>query len=112
MATDTRTTEPDGSHATQIIDPQGRSIDYLRVSVTDRCNYRCTYCLPKEGASHAGRDDILSFEEVVAIVGCFASLGVRRLRVTGGEPTVRRDLVVLIERLRALGGIDEIALST
>jgi cyclic pyranopterin phosphate synthase len=93
-------------------DAHGRVIDYLRVSVTDRCNYRCTYCMPEAGVAHVDRDDILSFEEIVAIVRSFALLGVRRLRITGGEPTVRRDLAALIERLRAIPGIEEIALST
>jgi GTP 3',8-cyclase len=93
-------------------DPQGRRIDYVRLSITDRCNYRCTYCLPESGIEHVDRADILSFEEIVAIVGCFAALGVRRLRITGGEPTVRRDLVALVRRLRAVPGIDDLALST
>jgi cyclic pyranopterin phosphate synthase len=93
-------------------DPQGRRIDYVRVSVTDRCNYRCTYCLPDGGIDHVDRQDILSFEEIVAIVGCFAALGVRRLRITGGEPTVRRDLVGLVRRLAAVPGIEDLALST
>src|SRR5262245_26178804 len=95
-----------------LIDPQGRRIDYVRLSVTDRCNYRCTYCMPAGGIDHIDRADILSFEEIVAIVRCFASLGVRRLRITGGEPTVRRDLVDLVRRLRAIPGIDELSLST
>ena len=95
-----------------LTDPQGRRIDYLRISVTDRCNYRCTYCMPDDGIDHVDRADILSFEEIVAIVGCFAALGVRRLRLTGGEPTVRRDLVDLARRLRAVPGIEDLALST
>ena len=73
--------------------PQRRVVSYLRVSVTDRCNYRCTYCLPEDGVSHVDRDDILRFEEIAALVRCFVDLGVRRVRLTGGEPTVRRDLV-------------------
>jgi cyclic pyranopterin phosphate synthase len=95
-----------------LIDPQGRRIDYVRLSVTDRCNYRCTYCMPAGGIDHVDRVDILSFEEIVAIVRCFAALGVRRLRITGGEPTVRRDLVELVRRLRAVQGIEELSLST
>jgi cyclic pyranopterin phosphate synthase len=95
-----------------LIDPQGRRIDYVRLSVTDRCNYRCTYCMPESGIDHIDRADILSFEEILAIVRCFASLGVRRLRITGGEPTVRRDLVDLVRRLRTVPGIDELSLST
>jgi cyclic pyranopterin phosphate synthase len=95
-----------------LVDPQRRLIDYLRVSVTDRCNYRCTYCLPEEGVSHARREDILSFEEIARLVACFARLGVRRVRLTGGEPTVRRDLPRLVELLRGIGGIEDLALST
>jgi cyclic pyranopterin phosphate synthase len=98
--------------AASLVDRQMRVIDYLRVSVTDRCNYRCTYCLPEEGVSHARREDILTFEEIERLVACFARLGVRRVRVTGGEPTVRRDLPVLIERLRRIPGIEDLALST
>ena len=89
-----------------------RRVDYLRVSVTDRCNYRCTYCLPEDGVSHVDREDILRFEEIVALVRCFVELGVRRVRLTGGEPTVRRDLVQLVRMLRAIPALEDIALST
>jgi cyclic pyranopterin phosphate synthase len=95
-----------------LVDPQSRSITYLRVSVTDRCNYRCTYCLPEGGVDHVGRTDILTFEELCELLRCFVSLGVRRVRLTGGEPTVRRDLVQLVAMIRALPGIEDIALST
>jgi cyclic pyranopterin phosphate synthase len=80
--------------------------------VTDRCNYRCTYCMPEDGATPAPRDDVLSFEEIVALARAFVTLGVRRLRLTGGEPTVRRDLPTLARMLRALPGVEELALST
>ena len=95
-----------------LVDRQHRRVTYLRVSVTDRCNYRCTYCLPEDGVSHVDRADILAFEEIVALVRCFVDLGVRRVRLTGGEPTVRRDLVDLVRLLRAIPGLQEIALST
>jgi len=95
-----------------LLDPQGRVIDYLRVSVTDRCNYGCSYCIPADGVEHADRADILSFEEIAALVRVFASLGVRRVRLTGGEPTVRRDLTALVRLLRDIPGVDDIALST
>ncbi len=95
-----------------LLDPQRRAITYLRLSVTDRCNYRCTYCMPEDGIDHAERDDILSFEEIVAIVRAFACVGVRRVRLTGGEPTVRRDLVDLVHMLRAVPGIEDLALTT
>src|SRR5512138_3080642 len=90
-----------------LVDPQARVIDYLRVSVTDRCNYSCVYCIPGDGVAHVERADVLSFEEIAALVRVFASLGVRRLRLTGGEPTARRDLAVLVRLLRAIPGIDD-----
>ena len=97
---------------TPLIDPQQRRIDTLRVSVTDRCNYRCTYCMPDGGVAHGAREETLSFEEIAAVVRLFVRLGVRRVRVTGGEPTVRRELPALVRLLRAIPGLDEIALST
>src|SRR5947207_15619476 len=107
----TTSTAPDPSKG-RLIDPQRRVIDYLRVSVTDRCNYRCTYCLPEDGVDHVQRADILSFEEIAALVACFVRLGVTRVRLTGGEPTVRRDLVALVRMLRGIPGLRDIALST
>ena len=101
-----------GIEPERLVDPQARVIDYLRVSVTDRCNYGCSYCIPHDGVEHAPRADVLSFEEIAALVRVFASLGVRRVRLTGGEPTVRRDLPALVRLLRAIPGIDDIALST
>jgi cyclic pyranopterin phosphate synthase len=101
-----------GIEPERLVDPQARVIDYLRVSVTDRCNYGCSYCIPHDGVEHAPRADVLSFEEIAALVRVFASLGVRRVRLTGGEPTVRRDLPALVRQLRAIPGIDDIALST
>jgi GTP 3',8-cyclase len=98
--------------AERLVDPQARVIDYLRISVTDRCNYGCTYCIPDGGVAHAARPDVLSFEETAALVRVFVGLGVRRVRLTGGEPTVRRDLPTLVRLLRALPGLDDIALST
>lgn len=95
-----------------LVDRQRRAIDYLRVSVTDRCNYRCTYCVPGEGLVHLEREDVLSADELVRLVACFARLGVRRLRLTGGEPTVRGDLPAVAARLRAVPGIEDLALST
>jgi cyclic pyranopterin phosphate synthase len=95
-----------------LVDPQRRVIDYLRISVTDRCNYRCSYCIPEDGAEHFARADVLSFEEIVALARAFVGLGVRRLRLTGGEPTVRRDLPTLARLLRAIPGVEELALST
>jgi cyclic pyranopterin phosphate synthase len=100
------------AEAAPLLDPQGRVIDYLRVSVTDRCNYRCSYCVPTDGAVRSDRNELLSFEEIAALVKVFVELGVRRVRLTGGEPTVRRDLTTLVRMLRAIDGLGEIALST
>jgi cyclic pyranopterin phosphate synthase len=96
----------------ELVDRQRRVIEYLRVSVTDRCNYRCTYCVPEAGLGHFDRDDVLSRDEIVRLVGCFARLGVRRVRLTGGEPTVRGDLPALAAMVREIPGIEDLALST
>jgi cyclic pyranopterin phosphate synthase len=93
-------------------DQFGRSIEYLRISVTDRCNFRCLYCMPAEGLPWLPKAEILSYEEIAAIVGQLAPLGLRRLRVTGGEPTIRPNLEHLIRLLRAVPEIEDIALST
>jgi cyclic pyranopterin phosphate synthase len=89
-----------------------RRITYLRISVTDRCNLRCVYCMPEAGLPWIPKAEILRFEEIEAIVRAAASVGVRSLRLTGGEPLVRRDLPDLVARLAAIPGIEDIALST
>ena len=93
-------------------DAFGRRIEYLRISVTDKCNLRCVYCMPEEGLPWLQRNQILSYEEIVSLVRSMAAMGLRRLRITGGEPLVRRDLPVLVRKLRAVPGIEEISLST
>lgn len=93
-------------------DQFGRSIEYLRISVTDRCNFRCVYCMPAEGLEWLPKADILTYEEITAIVRQLAPLGLRRLRITGGEPTIRPDLTSLVRQLKAVPGIEDIALST
>ena len=95
-----------------LTDQFGRSIEYLRISVTDRCNFRCTYCMPLEGLPWLPKTDILSYEEIVAIVGQLAPLGLRRIRLTGGEPTIRPQLTSLVAQLHAVPGVTDIALST
>ncbi len=100
-----------GTSAGQLTDGLLRRISYLRVSLTDRCNYRCTYCMPEDGVDLAPRADVLSFEEIEAAVASLMRVGVRRVRLTGGEPTVRKDLVELVERLGRLG-LDDLSLST
>ncbi len=81
------------------LDAQRRPLRYLRVSVTDRCNFACTYCVPDDGIAHQARADLLSFEEIERVVAVFAALGVERVRLTGGEPTVRAHVVELVARL-------------
>ena len=95
-----------------LLDRFGRRIDYLRISVTDRCNFRCVYCMPREGLPWLPKAEILSYEEIAEIVAQLAPLGLRRLRITGGEPTIRPELHRLVARLRAVPGIEDIALST
>lgn len=93
-------------------DQFGRRIEYLRISVTDRCNFRCQYCMPLEGLPWLPKQDILRYEEITEIVRQLAPLGLSRLRITGGEPTIRPQLATLIAQLRAIPGIEDIALST
>lgn len=93
-------------------DAYGRSIEYLRISVTDRCNFRCVYCMPAAGLEWLPKSDILSYEEIARIVAQLAPLGLRRIRLTGGEPTLRPELERLISMIRAVPGIEDISLST
>ncbi|HET9424866.1 MAG TPA: GTP 3',8-cyclase MoaA [Gemmatimonadaceae bacterium] len=97
---------------TTLRDQFGRSIEYLRISVTDRCNFRCMYCMPLEGLQWLPRKDLLTYEEITDVVRQLAPLGLRRLRITGGEPTIRPDLVELVRMLKSVEGIEDIALST
>src|SRR5207342_377396 len=90
----------------------GRPLQSLRVSVTDRCNLRCQYCMPEQDYVWLPRDSLLSFEEISAIVDAFTPLGVNRIRITGGEPLLRRDLPVLIEALAARPAVEDLALTT
>lgn len=93
-------------------DREGRAIEYLRLSVTDRCNCRCTYCMPAGGVPMLRHEDVCSFEELARITGVCCELGVRKVRLTGGEPLVRRGLPDLVRMLRAVPGVDELALTT
>lgn len=95
-----------------LIDSFGRRIDYLRVSVTDRCNYRCFYCIPPEGVETAARSEFLSYEELSRLIGLFSELGVSKVRFTGGEPLIRRDMVQLVRLVAARRGIRDLSLST
>jgi cyclic pyranopterin phosphate synthase len=95
-----------------LADQFNRPITYLRISVTDRCNLRCVYCMPEAGLPWIPKAEILSFEEIVEIVSAAATIGVRSLRLTGGEPLIRRNLPSLVRKLAAIPGIEDIALST
>ena len=89
-----------------------RLISYLRISVTDRCNFRCVYCMPAGGIDIAPREELLSFEEIARVARVGAGLGVNKIRLTGGEPTVRRDLPTLVAMLKDIPGIEELAMTT
>lgn len=102
--------------ATAPTDHLARPLRDLRISVTDRCNFRCPYCMPAEifGDKHdfMSRDQLLSFEEIARLARAFAGLGVRKVRITGGEPLIRRDLAELVRQIAAIDGVDDIALTT
>ncbi|EAU67478.1 radical SAM:Molybdenum cofactor synthesis C-terminal [Stigmatella aurantiaca DW4/3-1] len=95
--------------APPLLDAQGRRMTYLRLSVTDRCNFRCTYCSP---ASWGGKKDLLSALEFERIVSVFASMGIQRVRLTGGEPLIRPDILEIAQRLSALPGVERVAITT
>jgi cyclic pyranopterin phosphate synthase len=95
-----------------LLDQFGRTIEYLRISITDRCNFRCRYCMPLEGLPWLPKSDILSYEEIHEVVRQLGPLGLRRIRVTGGEPTIRPQLSTLIRMLRSVPSVEDIALST
>jgi len=100
----------------QVVDRLGRPVTDLRVSVTDRCNLRCGYCMPRElfGPDHAflPREELLTYEELERLVRVFVGLGVRKVRLTGGEPLLRRELADLVGRLHAIDGVEDLALTT
>jgi cyclic pyranopterin phosphate synthase len=93
-------------------DAFNRPITYLRISVTDRCNLRCVYCMPEAGLPWIAKSEILTYEEIVYIVEAAAKVGVRSIRLTGGEPLIRRDVATLVRRIASVPGVDDIALST
>ncbi|MEJ2678133.1 MAG: GTP 3',8-cyclase MoaA [Gemmatimonadota bacterium] len=101
-----------GTESGPMQDAFGRRVEYLRISVTDKCNLRCVYCMPEEGLPWLRRSQILDYEEIREIVRVMAGMGLRRIRITGGEPLVRKDLPALIGMLASVPGIEDIALST
>ena len=93
-------------------DTHGRTIDYLRISLTDRCNFRCIYCMPEEGVQQLAHDQILRFGEIIEIVRAAAEMGITRLRLTGGEPLVRKGVEFLVRDLMDIPGIESVAMTT
>lgn len=93
-------------------DSYGRRIDYLRISITDRCNLRCVYCMPEEGIKLFPHNEILTYEEIIFITKILAKLGIRKVRITGGEPLIRKNLTYLIEKINEIEGINDIAITT
>ena len=98
--------------STRLIDPFGRTVEYLRLSVTDRCDLRCFYCLPGDYRDFSEPEEWLTFDEIVRVIRAYASLGVLRVRVTGGEPLVRKNLPALVTQLSGIPGIEDLSLST
>lgn len=96
----------------QLVDTFGRVVNYLRISVTDRCNLRCQYCMPADGVPWVPKEQVLSFEEMVRIVRVMSGMGISKVRITGGEPLVRRGLTDLIARFSRLAGVEDISLTT
>jgi len=101
-----------GALMSALRDQFGRSIEYLRISITDRCNFRCVYCMPADGLPWLPKGDILRYEEIAEVVRQLAPLGLRRVRITGGEPTIRPELPALLRMLRAVPELEDLALST
>jgi len=95
-----------------LTDSWGRRIESVRISVTDKCNFRCTYCMPAEGLIWLKRDEVLSFEEIERLTRVLAAMGVSEVRLTGGEPLIRRDLPELVRMLAAIPGVDDLSLTT
>ncbi|MBR5976389.1 MAG: GTP 3',8-cyclase MoaA [Clostridia bacterium] len=93
-------------------DSFGRNIDYLRISVTDRCNLRCVYCMPEEGVEPISHGDVLSYEETIRLARIFASLGIKDIRLTGGEPLVRKGIESLIADIKKMPGIETVSITT
>ncbi|SVB77478.1 uncharacterized protein METZ01_LOCUS230332, partial [marine metagenome] len=101
-----------GNTQQSLVDGMGRTIVNLRISVTDRCNFRCTYCMPADNVEFMPRDKLLSFEEITRIAQIGSRIGIKRLRLTGGEPLMRKDLPTLVRMLTRLEGIEDVAMTT
>ena len=104
--------QPADSERTPLVDSYGRLIKNVRISITDKCNFRCVYCMPAEGLQWVKREEILSFEEIERLTRLLVSMGVDQVRLTGGEPTVRRELPKLVKALTSIDGLKSVSLTT
>ena len=95
-----------------LIDNFGRQIKYLRISVTDRCNLRCVYCMPESGVKTLSHDEIISYEDILRLVNILSKHGINKIRITGGEPLVRKGLTGLIKNISGIKGIKDISMTT
>ncbi|MEM8899782.1 MAG: radical SAM protein, partial [Bacteroidota bacterium] len=95
-----------------IIDNHGRPIEYVRLAVTDRCNQRCFYCMPAEGIQYLPRKELLTYEEMLRMLEIMSKMGIRKVRITGGEPFLRKDLIYFLEDVSQIEGIDSIHITT
>ena len=95
-----------------MVDQYGRKIDYMRISVTDRCNLRCRYCMPAEGVECVDHGDILTYEEIAAVAEAAAGLGIQKIKITGGEPLVRKGIVGLVGMIKNIPGIQEVTMTS
>ena len=95
-----------------MLDKLNRKIDYLRISVIDRCNLRCVYCMPEEGIESIPHDEILTYDEILRICEIVSELGIRKIKITGGEPLVRKDIVNLIRDIKNIDKIEQVTLTT
>lgn len=95
-----------------MLDGYGRNIDYLRISVTDKCNLRCVYCMPEQGIGNLKHSDILSYKEILTVVKAVSELGISKIKITGGEPLVRKGIVNLVRSIKSVEGIDQVTMTT
>ena len=93
-------------------DRYGREIDYLRISITDRCNLRCIYCMPEEGICQISHGEILTYDEIQRVCRCMTTLGIKKIKLTGGEPLTRKNSAALVRMLKELPGIEKVTLTT
>jgi cyclic pyranopterin phosphate synthase len=96
----------------ELVDSYGRKIDYLRISITDHCNLKCYYCTPFSGRSHLERSEILTYEEMLNVAGAAAACGITKIRITGGEPLVRKGVIGFCRMLSKINGLKSLALTT